>query len=56
MFDLDRFISDHVTKRQSSMFLEDLQQNREKLQNKIQGKTQFNHLVGSLIINIDRYY
>lgn len=39
MFDLDRFISDHVTKRQSSMFLEDLQQNREKLQNKIQGKT-----------------
>lgn len=38
-FHLDKFISDHVTKRPGSMFLEDLQQNQEKLQNKIQGKT-----------------
>lgn len=39
MFDLNKFISDYVTKRPGSMFLEDLQQNQEKMQNKIQGKT-----------------
>lgn len=39
MFNLNKFISDYVTKRPGSMFLEDLQQNQEKMQNKIQGKT-----------------
>ena len=39
MFNLNKFISDYVTKRPGSMFFEDLQQNQEKMQNKIQGKT-----------------
>lgn len=39
MFDLNKFISDHVTKRPGSMFLEDLQQNKEELQSRIKDRT-----------------
>ena len=38
-FDLNKFISNYVTKRPDSMFLEDLQQNESKLQNRIDGRT-----------------
>ena len=31
MFELNKFISENVTKRQYSMFLEDIDRNREKL-------------------------
>ena len=39
MFDLDRFIAEHVTKRPVSMFLCDIEQNRDRLQEKIKGKS-----------------
>ncbi len=39
MFDLDLFIGKYVTKRSKSMFLEDIEDNREKLAEKISGKT-----------------
>ena len=39
MFDLDSFISKYVTKRPQSMFIEDIEDNREKLKKKIEGKT-----------------
>ncbi len=38
MFNLDNFIADYVTKRQKSMFLGDIEKNREKLTEKIKGK------------------
>lgn len=39
MFDLEQFIGKHVTRRPQSMFLEDIEKNREQLTQKIQGKT-----------------
>ena len=39
MFSLDQFISKYVTKRSSSMFLSDIEKNREALTAKIEGKT-----------------
>lgn len=39
MFDLDKFIGNYVTKRSESMFLEDIEKNRDKLSEKINGKT-----------------
>lgn len=39
MFDLNRFISKYVTKRPQSMFLQDIENNREELNSKIKGKT-----------------
>lgn len=39
MFELNSFISKYVTKRPRSMFLADIEANREKLTEKIQGKT-----------------
>lgn len=39
MFNLDRFIADNVVKRKSSMFITDIQDNNEKLLNKINGKS-----------------
>lgn len=39
MFDLDNFISTYVTKREESMFLQDIEDNREVLLEKIEGKT-----------------
>lgn len=38
MFDLDNFISTYVTKRKESMFLQDIEDNREVLLEKIEGK------------------
>lgn len=38
MFDLNDFIRKYVTKRSQSMFLEDIENNREKLTEKIKGK------------------
>lgn len=38
-FDLDYFISENVTKRKNSMFLKDIEANRDELINKISGKT-----------------
>lgn len=38
MFDLNDFIGKYVTKRPQSMFLEDIENNREKLTEKIKGK------------------
>lgn len=38
MFDLDRFIGKYVTKRSKSMFLEDIENNRAELTEKIKGK------------------
>lgn len=38
MFNLDKFIGEYVTKRQTSMFLGDIEKNREKLTEKIKGK------------------
>lgn len=39
MFIKNKFISDHVTKRSQSMFLNDIEANREKLTAEIQGKS-----------------
>lgn len=39
MFNLNQFISKHVTKRPESMFLTDIETNREQLLRKIQNKT-----------------
>lgn len=39
MFNLDQFISKHVTKRLSSMFKPDIEANRDVLSKKIKGKT-----------------
>ena len=39
MFDLERFISREVTKRDSSMFLADVERNRDALKRKIEGKS-----------------
>jgi len=39
MFNLDQFISQHVTKRPASMFYQDIEDNKEKLTEKIKGKT-----------------
>lgn len=39
MFNLNQFISKHVTKRPESMFLTDIETNREQLSRKIQNKT-----------------
>lgn len=39
MFNLERFISTYVTKRNSSLFLPDIEANREELSRKIEGKS-----------------
>lgn len=39
MFDLDKFIGKYVTKRSQSMFLKDIEDNKEKLKKKIKGKS-----------------
>ncbi|MBP3817418.1 MAG: hypothetical protein J6H31_03875 [Butyrivibrio sp.] len=39
MFDLNQFIGKYVTKREKSMFLKDIEVNRETLMKKIAGKT-----------------
>lgn len=39
MFNLSKFIGEYVTKRSESMFLKDINDNREKLEEKIGGKT-----------------
>ena len=39
MFDLDKFISEYVTKRPVSMFYNDIQKNKETLTEKIKGKS-----------------
>ena len=39
MFDLSKFISSYVTKRPESMFLQDIEQNKEKLYDSINGKS-----------------
>lgn len=39
MFDLNKFIGQHVTRRSQSMFLNDIENNREKLIEKIEGKS-----------------
>ena len=39
MFELNRFIAEHVTKRQSSMFCADIERNETDLHKKIDGKT-----------------
>lgn len=39
MIDLNKFISDHVTHRQNSMFHTDIQRHNTDLENKIKGKT-----------------
>lgn len=39
MFNLDKFIAQHVTKREHSMFLDDIEANREILSSKIKGKS-----------------
>lgn len=39
MISLDKFISTHVTKREKSMFQDDIDQNRDQLTSQIQGKT-----------------
>ena len=38
MFNLDNFIADYVTKRQKSMFLGDIEENKDRLSEKINGK------------------
>ncbi|MCR5397711.1 MAG: polysaccharide biosynthesis protein, partial [Lachnospiraceae bacterium] len=38
MFDLEKFIGDYVTKRPKSMFLFDIEKNKERLADKIEGK------------------
>lgn len=39
MFNLDKFINKYVTKREQSMFLTDIEDNKEQLSRKITGKT-----------------
>lgn len=39
MFDLNQFIGQYVTKRPQSMFLKDIEDNKETLKNKIEGKS-----------------
>lgn len=39
MFDLEKFIGKYVTKRSQSMFLEDINNNKEELKKKIKGKS-----------------
>ena len=39
MFDLNKFIGTYVTKRPKSMFLDDIETNKEELKSKIEGKT-----------------
>lgn len=39
MFDLNEFIGKYVTKREKSMFLQDIENNRDELTRKIEGKT-----------------
>lgn len=39
MFDLNKFIGQHVTKRPESMFTKDIEENREELTNKIKRKS-----------------
>lgn len=39
MFDLDKFIGKYVTKRMESMFCADIEKNKDKLSEKINGKT-----------------
>lgn len=39
MFDLNEFIGKYVTKRPKSMFLQDIENNKEELSRKIEGKT-----------------
>ena len=39
MFDLNYFIGKYVTKRTQSMFLKDIEENKEKLVQKIEGKS-----------------
>lgn len=39
MFDLDKFICKYVTKRERSMFLDDIEANKELLEDKIKGKS-----------------
>ncbi len=39
MFNLEQFIGKHVTFREKSMFLNDIERNREELSNKIKGKS-----------------
>ena len=41
MFDLDKFIGKYVTKRMESMFCADIEKNKDKLSEKINGKTVF---------------
>lgn len=39
MFNLNKFISDSVTMRQASLFVADIENNRDKLQQEIEGKS-----------------
>ena len=39
MFNLNKFIGNYVTKRSQSMFLKDIEENREELTRKIEGKS-----------------
>ena len=39
MFDLNKFIGKYVTRREKSMFLDDIENNKEKLSKKINGKS-----------------
>ena len=39
MFELNNFISEYVTKRPQSMFLGDIERNKAKLTEKIEGKS-----------------
>ena len=39
MFNLDEFIAKHVTNRETSMFLADIENNKEALNEKIAGKS-----------------
>ena len=39
MFDLDKFICKYVTKREKSMFLDDIEENKKLLEEKIKGKS-----------------
>lgn len=39
MFDLNKFIGTYVTKREQSMFLQDIENNKDELSRKIKGKT-----------------
>lgn len=39
MFNLDKFIGQYVTKRKCSMFLDDIEKNKEELKRKIKGKS-----------------